>query len=873
MGALEDIWTSLVRLEHQAERWFGLHSTSAPDAERDGGAPEASSGARAAVSTPGGDDPIVGPAFPWLTSWTPTDRRALLDAQRAVGLDPLNGGLLAVIDHESGGKAAALNPLPAAGLIQITKGANLPGFGTADKIREVATWTPARQLAEVVVPFYQRTFPRSAPQGEAQGGVALLRRNFLPGVAGQPEGYVLGVRDGAAGPGGETADDRIAGGLTRGAIYRSNPGFDPCGARGYFTWADVDRQSATSVARGKVRGLMTVSGAIVQAQDSRVAGAPGPWDGTSRGFHSHTCPACGCKWTHGPGACRGAGATGATCKAAHLCPRCGAEMRRVDAGDPAIGGVAEDAGTWLAEAADALVRAEHDAERWLGIHPANEAPAGDRIADRTEGHPALAALLPVSASLASPPPPAGLTPVRQADVTPAMAAFAAEVLHDKSVPMGGTSSRDFDGRTVVGRVEVHAPSAQIDHPHRGVSLYWQGGGSISPSPATPPAPSGGGSGVGPAPALLALLRQIDAAYPSRSRASDGIMADAAHIAAGKSDHITGDALDVTRDVAPGRGPDLPALADALRQDRRVSYVILDRQIANRAIQDGKWRDYAGTDPHTSHLHVSILHDRRDDASPWTIPSATGVADSRIAGAPTFDPTTLDAPTWAWVDCPGGYRVQTNAEPLSRGGVPVPMSFRQEIAACVALRAVPLTAPIEDARLAQAHVRTVVPNVPSPDGAHMVGTAKGDDEARRFAGWYGPLGTVLRAGGSKSMLAERDRRQAGVAPDLAPLGKERGMAFYGWLRPDGSMVEKGRGDRHDADWIEYGQYAYVTLRAATKDGEPVDLLAELARGCPLGGPLAPWVVAALGGVGGDPSVSGVGDVAENAGALGALLPER
>lgn len=260
---LASAWQALIRAEHHAERLIGLH----PPADL---TPDLPSPAAAVISTGvTGEDPIVGPAFPWLSKWTPADRQALLDAQIAVGLDPKIGGLLAVIDHESGGNPAALNPLPAAGLIQLTRGANLPGFTDADAIRAVATWSPARQLAEVVTPFYRRMFPSGA---SAQDGVALLRRNFLPAVASESASYVLGVKPGSTGPNGETSDDRI-GTLTRGAIYSSNAGFDS-GGRGYFTWADADRQAAASVARGAKGGLMRVSGAIV-SPDPVMAGAAG----------------------------------------------------------------------------------------------------------------------------------------------------------------------------------------------------------------------------------------------------------------------------------------------------------------------------------------------------------------------------------------------------------------------------------------------------------------------------------------------------------------------------------------------------------------------------------------------------------------------
>lgn len=120
----------------------------------------------------------------------------------------------------------------------------------------------------------------------------------------------------------------------------------------------------------------------------------------------------------------------------------------------------------------------------------------------------------------------------------------------------------------------------------------------------------------PAPALLSLKAQIDAAYPMRNRASDGIMADARHIAEGKSDHIFGNAFDITTDSV--NGPDNEALAVYLLSDPRTHYTIFDRQIRNVEIQNGAARAYTGTDPHTSHLHLSIYAARRDDASPWNL---------------------------------------------------------------------------------------------------------------------------------------------------------------------------------------------------------------------------------------------------------------
>jgi len=125
---------------------------------------------------------------------------------------------------------------------------------------------------------------------------------------------------------------------------------------------------------------------------------------------------------------------------------------------------------------------------------------------------------------------------------------------------------------------------------------------------TPPPP-------GVAPAIWSLLEDIDTRWPGRSKASDGIIGDAAHQARA-SDHNTGDALDVTHDA--NKGPDLDQLAERLLRDKRVTYVIWRRRIANQAIESGKWRPYTGVNPHDHHLHVSIKATERADASPWDV---------------------------------------------------------------------------------------------------------------------------------------------------------------------------------------------------------------------------------------------------------------
>lgn len=116
-----------------------------------------------------------------------------------------------------------------------------------------------------------------------------------------------------------------------------------------------------------------------------------------------------------------------------------------------------------------------------------------------------------------------------------------------------------------------------------------------------------------APACVAALRDANAAWPTRKKASDGIMGDARHQAS-KSDHNAGNAVDVSHD--PASGCDAGKLAELAIHDPRVTYVIWDRRIYSRARSSEGWRPYSGANPHTKHVHISVRDDARDDASPW-----------------------------------------------------------------------------------------------------------------------------------------------------------------------------------------------------------------------------------------------------------------
>lgn len=137
-----------------------------------------------------------------------------------------------------------------------------------------------------------------------------------------------------------------------------------------------------------------------------------------------------------------------------------------------------------------------------------------------------------------------------------------------------------------------------------------------------------------AASLEKLRAQVNALAPQRSTASDGTIGDAAH-ASRSSDHnpwvmdgtvgvVT--ALDVTHD--PAGGCDAGQLAEALvaSRDPRIKYVIFARRIARSYPKVGlpawQWAPYGGSNPHTKHVHVSVVDEqvRYDDDRAWRIPA-------------------------------------------------------------------------------------------------------------------------------------------------------------------------------------------------------------------------------------------------------------
>lgn len=129
-----------------------------------------------------------------------------------------------------------------------------------------------------------------------------------------------------------------------------------------------------------------------------------------------------------------------------------------------------------------------------------------------------------------------------------------------------------------------------------------------------------------AKSLILLRDEVNKAAPVRNKASDGTIGDPRHLSR-KSDHNPDHrgivcALDITHD--PANGCDAHEIAEAIAssKDFRLGYVISNGRIANPAYNDGKWRRYTGSNPHTKHCHISVHHDV-DNEAPWDIYDAIG----------------------------------------------------------------------------------------------------------------------------------------------------------------------------------------------------------------------------------------------------------
>lgn len=129
--------------------------------------------------------------------------------------------------------------------------------------------------------------------------------------------------------------------------------------------------------------------------------------------------------------------------------------------------------------------------------------------------------------------------------------------------------------------------------------------------------------------LETLRDEIRSVYPGTTVWTIG---DQSH-ASGWSDHNpTSSGVVCAIDVLGDKGLSLAEFAEHLKKTnhRAVKYVIFNRRIWSKALNSQGWRRYSGSNPHTTHVHVSVGvgPDGRstgpyDDTTPWGI-RGTGI---------------------------------------------------------------------------------------------------------------------------------------------------------------------------------------------------------------------------------------------------------
>lgn len=119
--------------------------------------------------------------------------------------------------------------------------------------------------------------------------------------------------------------------------------------------------------------------------------------------------------------------------------------------------------------------------------------------------------------------------------------------------------------------------------------------------------------------LDVLLGQINTLFPNRDKVSDGWIGDAAH-AGRTSDHNPDTdgvvhARDFTHDPVGGLDCDWLASRLVRYADSRIKYIIWNHKIWQR----NGWVAYNGTNPHTKHLHLSVVAGTMAESQiPWNL---------------------------------------------------------------------------------------------------------------------------------------------------------------------------------------------------------------------------------------------------------------
>lgn len=137
----------------------------------------------------------------------------------------------------------------------------------------------------------------------------------------------------------------------------------------------------------------------------------------------------------------------------------------------------------------------------------------------------------------------------------------------------------------------------------------------------------------PAAGIVTLRRQIDARFPNRDTASDGIRASAAHTRRNpNSDHEPNArgyvlAVDIDADLERRNPGAAQRLADELIAyaasgkpgSDRIKYVVFDDRIASGTYRASWWRWRGRGYGHRAHIHVSMTAAAEKDGREFPLP--------------------------------------------------------------------------------------------------------------------------------------------------------------------------------------------------------------------------------------------------------------
>ncbi len=185
----------------------------------------------------------------------------------------------------------------------------------------------------------------------------------------------------------------------------------------------------------------------------------------------------------------------------------------------------------------------------------------------------------------------------------------------------------------------------------------------------------------------------------------------------------------------------------------------------------------------------------------------------------------DPPVWVQLSV-GDYELMVTAEPIAVNGLRLPTTWADQIEIARTLGAMPITKVVSDARWAAGKqiLARPIPNTGKPQ------------DTITYNEMIGPNTGVLTDGYQKEGV---------LHPQLAATG-EGAMAQYGFRKAGGATIQQGFPGIHNEYHADYSNTPTYMSNQGTYKGQPVNMIDELERGGPLGGPIPKWLTNRLRG---------------------------